>query len=545
MQFFTSLERLNAEGSGPCAYLRPVPWNDWFKYSTKFELFLWDASQGRHALGVVKIGCERMSPPAPSTTGFASPSLPEVFTMLDSSYYSLGQDDNYYETLNTLPLEIKTAVLRGLRDVAYQPSIISKLKNLDVLNDSVLRSFEESDVRSRIHLLAHDRTAVTAFSFRYESGSPNGSSPYSLEFDASVKSVPPSNIHVLIGRNGVGKTHCLQNIALSLSAPDKTPARLSAGGAAPQDGGRMFRQVILVSFSAFDPFVPIDETDTDADEQNRQNRQNRQNQNIARDRPKYYYIGLKSPRRHYSPEPMGSGQVSEDAEDTGDRVSIESKAIEESFREAVNKCSVGLRRNRWASLLEVLRSDPVFSRSKMFDLLSLPPTKDISDLAAKIFSKLSSGHKIVLLIVTRLVALTTEKTLILLDEPEAHLHPPLTASLVRCLSQFLSDRNGVAIIATHSPVVLREAPSSCVYKFRRVGKSTIVERPKIETFGGSIGILTDEVFEHEVTTSGFYGILKKVASRSPSYDSAVAKFNGKLSGHGKAILRMMSFKGEG
>lgn len=84
-----------------------------------------------------------------------------------------------------------------------------------------------------------------------------------------------------------------------------------------------------------------------------------------------------------------------------------------------------------------------------------------------LFGKLSSGHKIVLLTITRLVETVEERTLVLLDEPEAHLHPPLLSALVRALSDLLINRNGVGIIATHSPVVLQEVPRSCVWKVRR------------------------------------------------------------------------------
>jgi predicted ATP-dependent endonuclease of OLD family len=70
---------------------------------------------------------------------------------------------------------------------------------------------------------------------------------------------------------------------------------------------------------------------------------------------------------------------------------------------------------------------------------------------------MSSGHAIVLLTITRLVATVEEKTLVLLDEPESHLHPPLLSAFIRALSDLLYDRNGVAIIATHSPVVLQES----------------------------------------------------------------------------------------
>ena len=55
----------------------------------------------------------------------------------------------------------------------------------------------------------------------------------------------------------------------------------------------------------------------------------------------------------------------------------------------------------------------------------------------KIFNGLSSGHKIVLLTITKLVEMVSEKTLVILDEPELHLHPPLLSSFIRSLSHLL------------------------------------------------------------------------------------------------------------
>jgi len=49
-----------------------------------------------------------------------------------------------------------------------------------------------------------------------------------------------------------------------------------------------------------------------------------------------------------------------------------------------------------------------------------------------ILSRMSSGHAVVLLTITRLVATVEEKTLVLLDEPESHLHPPTVVCVRTC-----------------------------------------------------------------------------------------------------------------
>jgi len=104
------------------------------------------------------------------------------------------------------------------------------------------------------------------------------------------------------------------------------------------------------------------------------------------------------------------------------------------------------------------------------ELNNIKDQQEFSQRAEALFKRMSSGHAIVLLTVTKLVETVEEKTLVLLDEPESHLHPPLLSAFTRALSDLLVNRNGVAIIATHSPVVLQEVPKSCVSILRRTSR---------------------------------------------------------------------------
>lgn len=61
---------------------------------------------------------------------------------------------------------------------------------------------------------------------------------------------------------------------------------------------------------------------------------------------------------------------------------------------------------------------------------------------------------------------------------------------MRALSTLLIKKNSVAIITTHSPVVLQEVPKNCVYLLSQ----TKAERLDIETFGESVSTLTRDVF---------------------------------------------------
>jgi len=135
-----------------------------------------------------------------------------------------------------------------------------------------------------------------------------------------------------------------------------------------------------------------------------------------------------------------------------------------------------------------------------------------------------------------------ERSLVLLDEPEGYLHPPLLSAFVRALSDLLQRRNAVAIIGTHSPVVLQEVPKNCIWRLRRQGADAIAERLEIESFGENVGTLTQEVFGLEVTDSGFHKILKDIVERTETFEEAVVKFDNQLGLEARAILRNLFYQ---
>lgn len=160
--------------------------------------------------------------------------------------------------------------------------------------------------------------------------------------------------------------------------------------------------------------------------------------------------------------------------------------------------------------------------------------------AMDLFKKLSSGHAIILLTITRIFEKIEEKTLVLLDEPESHLHPPLLSSFMRALSDLLIKKNAVAIIATHSPVVLQEVPKSCVWRLSRFGLEAKAERFDIETFGETIGTLTKEIFGLEVNKSGFYAMLdNSIKKDGASYDRIMKEYDNQLGSEARLLVRAL------
>lgn len=108
--------------------------------------------------------------------------------------------------------------------------------------------------------------------------------------------------------------------------------------------------------------------------------------------------------------------------------------------------------------------------------------------------QLSSGEQVMLRFAA-LATLAIEKgSLLLLDEPETHLHPNFISDLMETLHNILSATGSVAIIATHSAYVVREVPRRRVNILSLDGRQIDVSNPRLQTFGASIDTISQFVF---------------------------------------------------
>jgi hypothetical protein len=489
------------------AYLEADGWDDWFSFQTLFILVVFDEIGARHDIGAVKIGEQglRDAKASDKAPGKRAPSLPTQFKRFTERHFSLGQNENYYEGLNELPDGLRTEILASLRDCAFDLTIFNQHEQERVMQISLLRSVPESHVKQRFNRLAHGNAALTDFFFEYSFAHPEGVTERpQISFQVQPLSEPPTNLHVLIGRNGVGKTRCFRHLVHAILNPDTTPEEHGqVSEVRSEHVGGAFAGLVVVSFSAFDEFAL----------------------------PKPIRNGILAHR-------IGI-PVAENADTGVEGETQPLRTFEEDFREAIDRCISGPRLRRFREAITTLETDPLFAEANISALLN-GESEEAADTVTALFERMSSGHKIVLLSITRLVELVDERTLVLLDEPEGHLHPPLLSAFVRALSDLLVKRNGVAIVSTHSPVVLQEVPKSCAWLLWRSGREARVARPEIETFGENVGILTREVFGLEVTRAGFHRLLKvAVAEPESDFDSVMAKFSGQLGAEAQMIVRSL------
>ena len=500
--FISSFQQI-PQGATRQAFLVADNWDDWFKFQTTFMLYVKDELGTLHEPGNVKIGKIGLLPGAVVSENTRRTEVPQQFDELGPEYFSLGQSENFYETLNELNADFKRDLLVGLRDCAYDLTIFELAAGQAVMGDSLLRTMDSTSVRLRLNRLANGNVILTRFTFDYvlPTAGANLVSPR-LAFSVRPHSAPPSNVHVLIGRNGVGKTRCMQGIARAVlnAGADPSAGTLQISDTEPW----AFSGLVLVAFSAFDTFELPAELPSGI---------------------RATVVGLRA-----SVPGTNDVRTKTPAELAGD------------FLDSLRNCRRGLKAQRWLSAVASLSTDPLFAEADAAALLSPTLLDDVAwdDQATRFFRRLSSGHAIVLLTLTRLVDLVEEKTLVLLDEPEGHLHPPLLSAFIRTLADLLTNRNGVGIIATHSPVVLQEVPNSCAWILNRSGLVTTSERPTVETFGENVGTLTREVFGFEVTNTGFHQLLRNtVEQQQLDYDSVLSHFSGNLGMEARAIARSL------
>lgn len=470
-------------------HLIPDNWND-LSFHTMFNVEYVDKKLKKTEIGSVKIGFENQTIEVMTKTVLnqLAANQNNVIFQLPQNFFSLGQSAKYYKNIKNLnDDDLRMDFLIAMNDMAYNDGIMEKYSKQEVLTTSLMREVNKYNYENQFKRIARGGALLTEFEFtflfEYEKRKEN------LQFKVEPETLPPTNLHAVIGTNGVGKTTVLKGIM-----DEYINGKLHDS----------FANLIYISFSVFD-----------------KNPKNDFHEDIS---DSFSYVGLKKEL----------GETKSDAE------------INKEFSESILNILVRKKHYYLHQMFIILNTaDYNFDRLNFVTILEeyfeTERSEDdmkvcTQDITSK-FENLSSGHKIILLSISKIVELLVEKTLVLIDEPETHLHPPLLSAYIRGLSELLKAENGVGVVATHSPVVLQEVPKSVVSIIRKYGNAFKIERPKIETFGENTGILTEEVFGLEVSNTGFHRILKEAAEKFQDYERVLEEFNYQLSLDAKTIVR--------
>ena len=215
-------------------YLVIDNWND-YGFHTLFRAYILPSRGETVELGYVKIGQMGMR--------HGQPRLERAFTRLSSDFFSLGQDPAYYERLAKLPESMGREVLDGLNDLALKKDLWDAVKAEPVVVESLTREVQHATVEGQFSRLARGGSRLVEFTIN--SSWRNESNSVELTFLVKPKSHPPTNIHALIGRNGVGKSSLLFDIAETFTSDQQdAPAKDSSRNARSSLSGSALTNVV-------------------------------------------------------------------------------------------------------------------------------------------------------------------------------------------------------------------------------------------------------------------------------------------------------------
>lgn len=420
----------------------------------------------------------------------------------DNSYYCSLGDGAYYNFLNKYALDkCREDWFELVNDIAFkQDSEIDKIvqdferyvdtksvrfkfdqpngKTHNFFNNSFLRDRDIIDIKENL-----GRKAKRGF---------NRELHKKIElFGNRIKLIQqertlPYQIYALIGRNGSGKTETIKKIILE-SLEQKS-----------------FSKVLHFSLSPFDKAIEVTQSTE-----------------------RYEKIGLEISnglitKEHVKAKVKANAVIEKENKDEIEEI-IESKDSveneytlyiqsllldlpEANFDEEISKVKL------WKKCLGEFSFDNWAEDFKeIYSITNDGESKKIQ-INAEVFKKineLSSGQKTIILYISKLIASINEGYLVIFDEPETFMHPPMIKAFIRNISDIIRQRNATCIVATHTPIILQEIPHDCVYSLNRTDTGNVViKNVRYRTYGESIDLLYKNIYGMELARTGFYSFLE-------------------------------------
>lgn len=334
--------------------------------------------------------------------------------------------------------------------------------------------------------------------------------------------------------NGSGKSTLLFRLARVLHASQADRRQLMKLGSI-EPAGVGFSRIITIAYSAFDTFqVPgVNETE-----------KRQIIKDIQSNAGRYVFAGLRDIARELNesiadlsvstPDPGDDGL----ALDRNDVTHLKSaKHLADEYATAID---VIFNRGRTPILLRVLNilfSDPSFA-----EISGKSTTDFLGGDQRRAFMSWSTGHKIVLHATVTLIANALPKSIVLMDEPESHLHPPLLAAFMHGVRAVLEKYDSFAVIATHSPVVVQETLRRHISIVNRIEGGTAIVSPRIETYGESIGEITNEVFGLHANATDYHAALRGMVVEGLTLEQIDGHFDGGMSLQARAYVMSLLAK---
>lgn len=447
-------------------------WND-YGHKTWYSLWYITSKNSVKYIGDVKIM---------NIIGDSYNRMESGFHELNDEFCSLGLDYSYYQNLlNIFGKQEAKRLLQALRDSAIDDIIYENFSKESGYRDSLLRDISSEKALREARFILENRKKTEAYSFKY-----NFTPVYNKDYTAiwnvpiDYEAVPYKLTYSIVGENAVGKTQLLSDFTRDL---------IDENNHHNFENLPLISSVLVICSSTFDS---------------------------------YNNLGIKRTRI-----PLNVCSVVQE-ENTSNRLEIAINRIIERGTIYKNGSVLTILEKYCRLLDTMLQND--FS-CNLFEHIVVDDREQVilrNGILKECVKKMSTGQLQIFSLVTYVCAYIHLNSIVIVDEPEVHLHPRMVTHFFCTLNELLAEFLSYAVVATHSPLVVRECVDSNVYMMVRneYDEPTIKTVP-FRTFGEDLTTLYENIFGFQEMNSHFYKTIKDMINKSQySFESILNALHG-------------------
>ena len=367
---------------------------------------------------------------------------------------------------------LRTTTLKEIKEIFYPLTVFG------YSNSTVHYSGDGKNIIQAVD----DRVKSINYSFK-EDGIDKGA----LNFKKNRNSKLPMNVFAVVGGNGSGKSHKINQIIKE-----------------HLEGDNKFSQILHFSLSPFDNIINFNRNSTSIEVVDKEK--------DSDDGIIYEKVGFVSVKHPPIPEVLKKA------------VSIEIKQyLKEKSRKYLDDNTL---KEGFESKISIKESFTYYIQNLLFDLIASEDKLKMWGDCLKFFSfeawvediknafldreiikediekidGLSSGQATILLYITKLVSSINQGSLVIFDEPETFMHPPMLKAFIRAVSEIVNNNKAFCLIATHSPVIIQEIPHCNVY---RLDTNHELKNTNYKTYGQNLDTLYKNIYGLALQQTGY------------------------------------------
>ena len=377
---------------------------------------------------------------------------------------------------------LRTTTLKEIKEVFHPLTVFGYTDSRECYSEDETPSYSSENLKEAVD----DRVESINYSFK-EDGIDKGK----LQFIKNRMSELPMNVFAVVGGNGSGKSYKINQIIKE-----------------HLEGDNKFSQILHFSLSPFDNIIHFSRGSTSIE---------------VADKGKdsygeiiYEKVGFVSVKHPPIPE------VVKKAEATS--LTDVKEYLHEKSRKYLN--SDNTLKEGFEAEISIKESFSYYIQNLLFDLIASNTKLAQWELAIKFFEfetwvediknafldrdiikedlekidNLSSEQATILLYITKLVSSINQGSLVIFDEPETFMHPPMVKAFIRAVSELVDNNKAFCLIATHSPVIIQEIPHCNVY---RLDSNHGLKNINYKTYGQNLDTLYKNIYGVELQQTGY------------------------------------------